>query len=248
MSAKLITKENFDDYLKDLGKIYRKLSGKMPAEIVLIGGAAIIAQYGFRNATHDIDAIVRASSAMKDAVSHVSDLHDLPSNWLNSDFKNTVSYSDKLAAVSRHYRTFANVLDVRVVPAEYLIAMKLKSGRRYKYDLSDVAGVLAEHKRLGKPISRKMIHSALIELYGENVTIPKTSKEFLDALFSSADYDIFYREIQKIELESKEMLLKFDENYPKTLNNDNIDNVLDSLKGKKSAPQSKSKKRNGHDR
>jgi len=27
MSAKLITKENFDDYLKDLGKIYRKLSG-----------------------------------------------------------------------------------------------------------------------------------------------------------------------------------------------------------------------------
>jgi len=220
----------------------------MPAEIVLIGGAAIIAQYGFRNVTHDIDAIVRASSAMKDAVSRVSDLHDLPPNWLNSDFRNTDSYSDKLVVVSRHYRTFANVLDVRVVSAEYLIAMKLKSGRRYKYDLSDVAGILAEHERLGNPISRKTIHSALIELYGENVTIPKTSKEFLDALFNSTDYDVFYREIQKSELESKDILLKFEDDYPKTLNSQNIDNVLDSLKSKKSVQQIKPKKHNNHDR
>lgn len=38
------TKENLDDYLKELGKEYRRLNGKsMPAEIILIGGAAIIA-------------------------------------------------------------------------------------------------------------------------------------------------------------------------------------------------------------
>ena len=37
-------KENLDSYLKELAKEYRKLGGKaMPAEIILIGGAAIYA-------------------------------------------------------------------------------------------------------------------------------------------------------------------------------------------------------------
>ena len=56
-------------YLKELGKEFRKLNGKkMPAEIVLIGGAAILANYGFRESTYDIDAVILASSAMKDAL------------------------------------------------------------------------------------------------------------------------------------------------------------------------------------
>jgi len=42
------TKENLNTYLKELGKEFRKLNGKkMPAEIILIGGAAILASYGF---------------------------------------------------------------------------------------------------------------------------------------------------------------------------------------------------------
>lgn len=42
------TRENLDKYLKELGKEFRKLNGKtMPAEIILIGGAAILVQYGF---------------------------------------------------------------------------------------------------------------------------------------------------------------------------------------------------------
>ena len=46
MSAE-ITKDNINDILKDLGKEYRKQAGKqMPAEIVMTGGAAIIAKYG----------------------------------------------------------------------------------------------------------------------------------------------------------------------------------------------------------
>lgn len=35
-------------YLKELAKEFRKLNGKtMPAEIILIGGAAVLANYGF---------------------------------------------------------------------------------------------------------------------------------------------------------------------------------------------------------
>ena len=50
MSTKVsLTKENFDECLKELGKAYRKMSGKNhEAEIILIGGAAVLATYSFR--------------------------------------------------------------------------------------------------------------------------------------------------------------------------------------------------------
>ena len=60
------TRENLDLYLSELAKEYRKLGGKnMPAEVILIGGASILANYGFRNMTYDMDAIISASSAIK---------------------------------------------------------------------------------------------------------------------------------------------------------------------------------------
>ena len=133
------TKENLNTYLKELGREFRKLNGKkMPAEIILIGGAAILANYGFRDMTYDIDALIVASSVMKEALNRVGDRLGLPSGWLNTDFKKTASYSDKLFQVSVYYKTFSNILTVRTVAAEYLIAMKLISGRQYKNDLSDI--------------------------------------------------------------------------------------------------------------
>ena len=42
MSDKPFTKENLDQYLKELAKEFRKRNGKsMPAEIILIGGASV---------------------------------------------------------------------------------------------------------------------------------------------------------------------------------------------------------------
>lgn len=50
--------------------------------------------------------------------------------------------------------------------AEYLIAMKLRSGREYKHDLSDVIGVLFEHSKNEKPIIISDIQKAAENLYG----------------------------------------------------------------------------------
>ena len=56
------TTDNLDQTMKALAKAYRKLGGKTtPAEIILIGGAAVLADYGFREVTYDIDAIISAS-------------------------------------------------------------------------------------------------------------------------------------------------------------------------------------------
>lgn len=148
------TKDNLDMYLKELAKEYRKLGGKaMPAEIILIGGAAILTNYGFRNMTTDIDAVIHAATSMKTAINHVGDKFNLPNGWLNADFMKTSSYSRKLDEVSVYYRTFSNVLQIRTVSAEYLIAMKLRSGRKYKNDLSDIIGILAEHEKAAAPIT-----------------------------------------------------------------------------------------------
>ena len=110
------TKENLDTFLKELGKTFRKLNGtSMPAEIILIGGAAILACYGFREMTTDVDAVIIASSAMKDAINCFGDKFGLPNGWLNSYFTHTSSYSPKLNEVSVYYKTFSNVLRVRAV-------------------------------------------------------------------------------------------------------------------------------------
>jgi len=119
-----ITRGNLNDYLKALAKEFRRLNGtKTPAEIVLTGGAAILANYGFRELTYDVDAVFVASSAMREAINIVGDKLNLPRGWLNADFKYTASYSDKLLEVSVYYKTFSNILQVRTVAAEYLIVL-----------------------------------------------------------------------------------------------------------------------------
>ena len=137
------TKEMLDNSLKELGKEYRKQNGKNTnADIILIGGASVLINYGFRDKTTDADALIRVSSVMKESIHRIADKLDLPRDWLNDDFKKTDSYSDSLFRVAKHYRTFSNIMHVHTVAAEYLVAMKLMSGRQYKYDLSDVVGIL----------------------------------------------------------------------------------------------------------
>ncbi|MFT8889663.1 MAG: DUF6036 family nucleotidyltransferase [Ethanoligenens sp.] len=235
MSADVpFTKENLNAYLKELAKEFRHLNGKtMPAEIILIGGAAILANYGFREMTSDIDAVILASSAMKEAINRVGDRLGLPNGWLNTDFRTTRSYSDRLAEVSVYYKTFSNILTVRMVAAEYLIAMKLMSGRQYKSDLSDVAGILWEHQKRGTPIARDAIDSAVIKLYGGWDDVPASSKQLLDAAFNSCNYHALFLQSLESEKQSKGILTDFDKTYPGALKEDSIDSILKQARQKR---------------
>jgi hypothetical protein len=226
---------NLDACLKELGKEFRKLSGtKMPAEIVLIGGASVLINYGFREMTYDVDAVIQASSAMKDAINRVRDKFDLPHGWLNTDFKRTTSYSDRLAEVSVYYKTFSNVLAVRTVAAEYLIAMKLMSGRQYKHDLSDIVGILWEHDKKGKPIDRAVIDIALEKLYQQQ-PLPEVSQQLLGDAFANGDYGRVFSELREREQQAKEVLLDFEQENPNTLNEDNINDILEQARRKRTS-------------
>ncbi len=233
MSSNSFTKENLDMYLKELAKEFRKLNGKsMPAEIVLVGGAAILTNYGFREMTTDIDAVIHAASSMKDAINHVGNRFGLPNGWLNADFMHTGSYSRKLDEFSVYYKTFYGVLTVRSMSAEYLIAMKLRSGRKYKNDLSDVIGILAEHEKKDAPISIDQINTAVVNLYGGWDDFPEDSRPFIENAISEGNYEEVYSSVKSEEKDSKEILVTFEKDYPRVTNESNINDILKTLKAK----------------
>lgn len=233
-NTNFFTKENLNNYLKELGKEYRRLNGKnMPAEIILIGGAAIIANYGFRDMTTDVDAIIHAVSCMKDAINHVGDKFNLPNGWLNADFTNTSSYTPKLVEFSKLYKQFANVLNVRTVSGEYLIAMKLCSGRKYKNDLSDIIGILYEHEKRNIPLTIEDIDRAVCDLYENWDNIPSESVTFIKETMKNGNFEKTYQTINNEEKRSKELLIQFEKNYPKVTNTENVNTILENLKHKK---------------
>lgn len=229
----VFTKDNLDIYLKELAKEFRKRNGTaMPAEIILIGGAAILANYGFRDMTTDIDAIIRAASSMKDAINHVGDRFSLPNGWLNGDFMHTGSYSPKLSEISVYFKTFSHVLEIRTVSSEYLIAMKLRSGRKYKNDLSDIIGILAEHEQRDCPISLDCIDKAVQKLYGGWAEIPSGSIKFIKDAIQSGNYAKVYSAVTAEEQHTKHLLLQFEKNYPHTTTESNVEDILKVLKSK----------------
>lgn len=234
MPEVFFTKENLDSYLKELAKEFRKINGnKMPAEIILIGGASVLINYGFREMTYDMDAIIQASSSMKDAINSVGDRMGLPNGWLNTDFMKTTSYTPKLIQYSKYYKTFSNVLRIRTVSAEYLVVMKLMAGRQYKNDLSDVVGILLEQEKLQQQICLEDIKKAAEKLYGGYDKLSEESRTFIETVYQNPDLTQLYEKVREDEKTNKDILIEFEDNYPDVLNGDNLTDILKAARAKK---------------
>lgn len=234
MSDVPFTKANLDSYLKELAKEFRKINGtKMPAEMILIGGASVLVNYGFREVTYDVGAVIRASSSMKEAINRVGDRMGLPNGWMNTDFMKTTSYTPKLSQFSQYYKTFSNVLKIRTVSAEYLVVMKLMAGREYKNDLSDVVGILLEQQRAEKEIEFDSIKRAATDLYEGYEKLPETSRKFIEAVYQNPDLAGLYEKVQEEEKKNKDILLEVQAESPGALNEDNLAEILKAAKVKK---------------
>jgi hypothetical protein len=228
------TRENLDCCLKELAKEFRRKNGdKIPAEITLVGGVSILINYGFRETTYDMDAIIKSSSVMKEAINAVGDRLGLPTGWLNTDFMNTRSYTPKLMEHSKYYKTFSNILQIRTVSAEYLVAMKLMAGRQYKNDLSDIIGILIEQEERGDALTLVRIKKAVYDLYDSYDRIPENSRVFIESIYEKEDLAAFYKQCRTFEQENKDVLLEFQNDYPGALNGDNLAAVLKAAKERK---------------
>lgn len=217
--------EAFKLLSKDLKKTYGR---KTVIEIVVVGGASIALNYSFRQGTTDIDALVSDGVfSIKESVYRVAEKMGLPDDWINNDFIKTSSYSRKLIGCSSYYKTFNQVLEVRVIKDEFLIATKLVSARKYKYDLSDIVGIISENPS----ITKEMIESAVTLIYGDKAYVKDEMWEFLDKCFADSS-DNNYRIIAATERENRSNLIQFEHKYEGDLKQGNVDEVLKIIKKK----------------
>ena len=131
-----------------------------------------------------------------------------------------------------YYKTYSNVLTVRTVAAEYLIAMKLRSGRQYKSDLSDVLGILAEHGKRGTPITMEQIQKAVTDLYGGWTSLSDMSQAFISNVMEDGRFEQLYAQITRGEQETKKLLIRFEKEYPGVAKEDNVDAISVTLQKK----------------
>lgn len=113
--------------------------------------------------------------------------------------------------------------------------MKLMSGRPYKYDRSDVIGILVEQERIGDPITEERIHSAAERLYGGYDCLPEGSRAFIETALQHTDLPSLYQDILRQERENKDILVTFEEHYPNTLNEDNLQSILAAARARRDA-------------
>jgi hypothetical protein len=129
-----------------LGFLGQKLADmQINAKIILLGGAVMVTQLGNRNATQDIDAVIATNDrqvyqAIQQAIAAVAREKKLAQAWLNDDVTIVVDQVGKPKA-PRYWKTYGS-LDVYIPELEYILALKLFSGRPQDYQ--DIQA-LAQH-------------------------------------------------------------------------------------------------------
>lgn len=111
--------------LRRLGELAHEQ--KVTLEISLYGGAVFTLVYGSREATKDVDAVVRQSEIAKKLALRVAQDLNLPEDWLNDQVKQFLA--EKEAKRQLTEADFGEGLRVSVPTAAYLLAMKLRACR-----------------------------------------------------------------------------------------------------------------------
>lgn len=197
----VLDKQLLETCLKDLGNALHKAvkAPNVHCELIVVGGASIVLNYGFRFTTSDIDCTDEQRILMNDVVNKVAEKHNIPPSWINTDFMNTNSYSPKLSIYSSYYKSYGNgTLIIRTIKDEYLLAMKVMSGRKYKNDYSDIYGIIDYCAHNNHPISVELLEKAIIELYGSLKNVDKSAFEFAKKLIVNP-LSIPYLEITQME-------------------------------------------------
>ena len=124
-------------------------------------------------------------------------------------------------------------MTIRTVTSEYLVAMKLRSGRQYKFDISDIIGILWEQEKKGDPLSLERIKTAVEDLYGSYDVLSEDMKQFVEKAIIDGKYEETFSRVRRAEAENKENLLEYQEQKPGTINGDNINDIIAALRRKK---------------
>ena len=108
--------------------------------VYIVGGAALIAGYGRKRSTHDVDGrIVYEKRGVMEAARRLAEKHDLPTNWLNENATLFMPHTDDSQATTVFN---SPALVVTGASARHLLAMKIDAGRAE--DVEDIQWLLDE--------------------------------------------------------------------------------------------------------
>lgn len=125
MPYETLSRNRIVQALRRLGELAHEQ--KVTLEISLYGGAVFTLVYGSREATKDVDAVVRQSEIGKTLAAKVATELGLPDDWLNDDVKQFLA--EKEAKRSLPEGDFGEGIRIVVPTAHYLLAMKLRACR-----------------------------------------------------------------------------------------------------------------------
>lgn len=108
--------------------------------IYIVGGAALIAGYGRKRSTRDVDArIVYEKRGVSEAANALARKHDLPANWLNENATLFMPHKDDTQATTVFN---SPSLVVTGASARHMLAMKIDAGR--PEDVDDIEWLLEQ--------------------------------------------------------------------------------------------------------
>lgn len=225
------SRDTLDVLFLELAKTYRRIARKyaIKLEIIVVGGASVVLNYGFRPSTYDVDVMVTEASVLKEAAKRVASKYHLEPNWLNTDFKRTSSYSDKLIEVSQFYKSYLGLIEIRTIKDEYLVAMKLMAGRDSQNDLSDIVGILVECHKAQRDLTKSSIEKAVVDLYGSLDRVSSETWNHLDLVLDNESLEFLYDAIRDMEQAYHEARLTTVKIIPSD-RKDNTAMILDILK------------------
>lgn len=138
MPYEALSRARITQALRRLGEL--ALEQKVVLEISLYGGAVFTLVYGSREATKDVDAIIRQSEIGNALALEVARELRLPDDWLNDHVKQFLA--EKEAKRRLIDADFGKGLRISVPTAAYLLAMKLRACRAplpgYEGDYGDI--------------------------------------------------------------------------------------------------------------
>jgi hypothetical protein len=141
-----LTQKQIVQALRRLGQL--ACEQKVTLELSLYGGAVFTLVYGSRDATKDVDAVIRPTEIGKALAKKVADEIGLPPDWLNDDVKQFLA--EKEAKRSLPENEFGDGIRIVVPTAAYLLAMKLRACRPplpgYAGDYADIRFLVQKMK------------------------------------------------------------------------------------------------------
>jgi predicted nucleotidyltransferase len=125
MPYELLSRLQIVQALRRLGELAH--AQKVTLEVSLYGGAVFTLVYGSRDATKDVDAVIRQSEIAKKLTIRVAKELGLPDDWLNDDVRQFLAEKESKRELPQS--DFGEGLRVSVPTAAYLLAMKLRACR-----------------------------------------------------------------------------------------------------------------------